>query len=60
MAAEREIKFRVDDRSALLARLVDLEAEQVNSSQFEDNWVFDRGEELRQRRCVLPGDRAPT
>lgn len=53
MAAEREIKFRVDDRSALLARLVELEAEQVNSSQFEDNWVFDRADELRQRRSVL-------
>lgn len=53
MAAEREIKFRVDDRSALLGRLVELEAEQVNSSQFEDNWVFDRGDELRGRHCVL-------
>lgn len=53
MGAEREIKFRVEDRSALLARLVELEAEQVNSSQFEDNWVFDRGDELREQSCVL-------
>lgn len=53
MASERELKFRVEDRSALLARLVELEAEQVASSQSEDNWVFDRGDELRERRCVL-------
>ena len=53
MGSERELKFRVDDRAALVARLIDLGAEHSTSTQFEDNWVFDRGEELRQRKCLL-------
>lgn len=53
MAAERELKFHVVDRSALVARLMDLQAEHVTSTRFEDNWVFDRNNELRDRRCLL-------
>lgn len=53
MASEREIKFRVDDRPALVARLMELQAEHVTSSRFEDNWVFDRDNELRDNQCLL-------
>jgi adenylate cyclase class 2 len=53
MASEREVKFRVVDRAALVARLLELEAEHVTPTRFEDNWVFDRGEELRQSQCLL-------
>ena len=53
MASERELKFRVEDRSALVARLMDLQAEHVTPTRFEDNWVFDRDNELFDRRCLL-------
>lgn len=53
MASERELKFRVDDRAALVARLMELQAEHLTSTRFEDNWVFDRDNELRDGRCLL-------
>ena len=53
MAAERELKFRVEDLSELRARLLDLAAERTSKSQAEDNWVFDRGDELRESGCLL-------
>lgn len=53
MGAERELKFRVEDLAELRARLLDLEAERINKSQTEDNWIFDRGDELRSLGCVL-------
>ena len=53
MGSERELKFRVDDRAALVARLIDLEAEHSTSTQLEENWVFDRDGELLQQECVL-------
>jgi adenylate cyclase class 2 len=53
MGAERELKFRVEDLAELRARLLDLEAERISKSQTEDNWLFDRDDELRQLGCVL-------
>lgn len=53
MASERELKFRVLDRPALIARLIDVEAEQIASTQFEDNWVFDKEGELLEKKCLL-------
>lgn len=50
---ERELKFPCADLAALRERLVELEAERLNSSAREDNQVFDRGQELRQGGCVL-------
>ena len=51
MASERELKFQVSDRPALIARLIDLECEHVSSTQFEDNWVFDRNDRLLNKQC---------
>ncbi len=53
MNAERELKFRVEDLDELRSRLIELEAERINKSQFEDNWVLDRGGELRTLGCML-------
>ena len=53
MGAERELKFRVEDLAELRARLLDLAAERISKSQSEDNWIFDRGDELRNLGCVL-------
>ena len=53
MGAERELKFRVEDLAELRARLIDLAAERVSKNQIEDNWIFDRGDELRNLGCVL-------
>jgi adenylate cyclase class 2 len=53
MGSEREVKFRVEDLAELRARLLDLAAERTSKSQTEDNWIFDRGDELRDLGCVL-------
>ena len=53
MGAERELKFRVEDLAGLRARLLYLAAERISKSQSEDNWIFDRGDELRNLGCVL-------
>jgi adenylate cyclase class 2 len=53
MGSERELKFRVDDQSGLRSRLVELQVERNTSGHFEDNWVFDRGTELRDQQCLL-------
>lgn len=53
MSTERELKFRVEDLSELRGRLIELEAERISKSRFEDNWILDRGDELRTLGCVL-------
>lgn len=41
------------EHGALRERLVELEAERVNASSFEDNWVLDRGGELAKDGLLL-------
>jgi predicted adenylyl cyclase CyaB len=43
---EREIKFPRVELDKLRDRLIELEAERVGPSAFEDNWILDRSEEL--------------
>lgn len=52
-AIEHELKFADADLSGLTQRLEELEAERVSTSSLEDNWVFDRGDELRSRGRLL-------
>lgn len=50
---EREIKIPVDDLDELRQRLIELEAERSSPLAFEDNWLWDRGEELASHGCIL-------
>jgi adenylate cyclase class 2 len=50
---ERELKFAQAELPHLRERLVELEAERVAPSAFEDNWIFDRGGELHRQGMVL-------
>jgi adenylate cyclase class 2 len=50
---ERELKFSLPEQEALRERLLELEAERVNPSSFEDNWVLDRGGELEASHRLL-------
>lgn len=50
---EREIKFSLDEMEALRDRLLELEAERSNAGAFEDNWVLDKGGELKDAGCLL-------
>ena len=50
---EREIKFPSDDLEGLRDRLRELDAERVGPGAFEDNWILDRGDELRSTGRVL-------
>ena len=50
---EREIKIRVEGLDALRDRLLELEAERLAPSSFEDNWLLDRGGELTAARTTL-------
>lgn len=50
---ERELKFPVDDLERVRGRLLEIEAERTGPASFEDNWVFDRGDELLRDGCVL-------
>ena len=50
---ERELKFRSEGLESVRERLVELEAERVGPSHFEDNWLLDRDGELLARGCVL-------
>jgi adenylate cyclase class 2 len=52
-AEERELKFPVDDLERVRQRLLEIEAERLGPPSFEDNWVFDRGNELLRDGCVL-------
>ncbi len=50
---EKEIKFPRVELDPLRERLLELEAERVGPGAFEDNWVFDRGGELRGAGRIL-------
>jgi predicted adenylyl cyclase CyaB len=51
---ERELKFAAVELAEVRERLVELEAERVGPSSFEDNWIFDRGKgELSAHGNVL-------
>jgi len=52
-AEERELKFRTEGLESVRERLIELEAERVGPSHFEDNWLLDRNGELLERGCVL-------
>lgn len=50
---ERELKFAAADHNTLRSRLLELEAERVGPSAFEDNRLFDRDGELAERGLLL-------
>ena len=50
---ERELKFRDVDHSELRVRLKELEAEQQGPPALEDNFIFDRDEELLTEKKLL-------
>jgi adenylate cyclase class 2 len=50
---ERELKFAEVEHDSLRDRLIDLEAERVVPSSLEENFLFDRGQELLEQGCVL-------
>src|SRR6185436_16090649 len=50
---EKEIKFPGVELDRLRERLIELEAERVGPSAFEDNWIMDRGNELLSTGRIL-------
>jgi predicted adenylyl cyclase CyaB len=50
---ERELKFAGVDLDLLRSRLLELEAERVGPPSDEENWILDRGGELRSTGSVL-------
>jgi predicted adenylyl cyclase CyaB len=50
---ERELKFATEGLEHVRERLLELEAERLGPSHFEDNWVLDKGGALEQAGCVL-------
>lgn len=50
---ERELKFASVELDRLRQRLIEMEAERVQPSTFEDNWIFDRDGELEQQGRLL-------
>ncbi|MFL6195728.1 MAG: class IV adenylate cyclase [Thermoanaerobaculia bacterium] len=50
---EREIKFPGVELEKLRERLIELEAERVGPSAFEDNWILDREGELLHTGRIL-------
>jgi adenylate cyclase, class 2 len=50
---EREIKFPHVELDKLRDRLIELEAERVGPSSFEDNWILDRDQELLSSGRIL-------
>lgn len=51
---ERELKFAAIELGPLRERLLELQAERIGPSSFEDNWIFDRGKgELLAKGRVL-------
>jgi predicted adenylyl cyclase CyaB len=50
---ERELKFAQVDLDTLRQRLVELEAERVGPTVFEENWLLDRDRELERRGAIL-------
>jgi adenylate cyclase class 2 len=50
---ERELKFSAVEHDSLRDRLLELEAERVVSSSLEENFLFDRDQELHRQGCIL-------
>lgn len=50
---ERELKFPCPDLSALRERLIELDAERLRPSSFEDNVLFDEDDRLRKQGLTL-------
>lgn len=50
---ERELKFGEVDHGHLRERLQTLEAECLGSPALEENWIYDKGDELQSRGQVL-------
>lgn len=50
---EKEIKFPGVELDRLRDRLIELEAERVGPSAFEDNWILDRANELLSNGKIL-------
>jgi adenylate cyclase class 2 len=50
---ERELKFAAVEHDSLRDRLLEMEAERMVASSLEDNFLFDRDDELRGQGCVL-------
>jgi len=50
---ERELKFRCPDLAGLRDRLIELEAERLRPSSFEDNVLFDEDDRLKDEGLTL-------
>jgi len=50
---EKELKFPGVELDGLRERLIELEAERVGPSSFEDNWILDRNNELLSTGRIL-------
>ena len=50
---ERELKFAQVDLDTLRSRLLELEAERLGPTVFEENWLIDRDGELGDRASIL-------
>lgn len=50
---ERELKFATEGLEHVRERLLELEAERLGPTHFEDNWVLDKDGELERAGCVL-------
>lgn len=50
---ERELKFRDVELDPLRQRLQEMEAERSRPGNMEENWIFDRGDELKDAGKVL-------
>jgi len=50
---ERELKFGSVELPHVRERLLDLQAERVAPAAFEDNWIFDRDDELHRQDMML-------
>ena len=50
---ERELKFPCRDLNSLRDRLLEMSAERVAASGFEENWIFDHQGELKAAGCLL-------
>lgn len=50
---ESELKFSVDDLTALRERLAELGAEREAASSPEENWVLDRDDAISESGCLL-------
>jgi len=52
-SVERELKFSLPELETLRERLVELDAERVNPSASEDNWILDQEGQIQEQGFVL-------